>query len=231
MPHKEHYRLNLPHFQQPGQAYFVTWCLKDAVPKHALKRYTEELQILKSRIGEAGKAVSKPLLKPVDWNRQDSEIDLVLKKLKEKYYALRKKYIKAFNDYLDVQKNPSVDISKPENTTIIRNALKYWENKKLINYAFCVMPNHVHWVIKLLEKDLEGNPVYLEDILYSVKRFTSTQINKIECRNGALWQKESFETTIRDENHLYYAIEYTLNNPVNTGFVKERDEWHGLWSR
>ncbi len=92
------------------------------------------------------------------------------------------------------------------------------------------MPNHVHWVVELLENYEHGKPVYLEDILYSVKRYTATQINKLERRNGALWQKESFETTIRNEKHLYNAIEYTLNNPVNAGLVKNREDWPRLFS-
>jgi hypothetical protein len=56
MERKEYYKQSLPHFQQPGQAYFVTWCLKDSVPKKALKRYTQQLEILKSQI-DAGAAV------------------------------------------------------------------------------------------------------------------------------------------------------------------------------
>ena len=39
MKKKEHYKHILPHFQQPGQAYFVTWNLKDAVPAKAIARY------------------------------------------------------------------------------------------------------------------------------------------------------------------------------------------------
>ncbi|MCF6332515.1 MAG: hypothetical protein L3J11_04445 [Draconibacterium sp.] len=51
MKKKEYYKHNLPHFQQPGQAYFVTWSLKDTVPKKALKQYSQRLEILKSQIG------------------------------------------------------------------------------------------------------------------------------------------------------------------------------------
>ena len=50
MEKKEFYRHYLPHFQQPGQAYFVTWCLKDAVPPKALHTYTLKLEMLKSQI-------------------------------------------------------------------------------------------------------------------------------------------------------------------------------------
>lgn len=47
MTKKEHYRHLLPHFQQPGQAYFITWSLKDAIPKKTLERYTKKLEIIK----------------------------------------------------------------------------------------------------------------------------------------------------------------------------------------
>ncbi|MBT3383936.1 MAG: hypothetical protein HN778_20970 [Prolixibacteraceae bacterium] len=89
------------------------------------------------------------------------------------------------------------------------------------------MPNHVHWVFELYQKDSDNKPVYLQDILYSVKRFSAVKINKLENRTGAFWQKESFDTTIRDEKHLYYTIEYTLNNPVAAGFVKDWKDWAG----
>lgn len=43
MEKKEFHRANLPHYQQPGQAYFVTWNLQDAIPALALKDYSEKL--------------------------------------------------------------------------------------------------------------------------------------------------------------------------------------------
>jgi REP element-mobilizing transposase RayT len=109
------------------------------------------------------------------------------------------------------------------------DTLKFWNGKKLSNHAICVMPNHVHWVLQLFETDKNEKPVYLEDILYSVKRFSATEVNKLENRSGKLWQKESFDTTIRDEKHLHNAIEYTLNNPVKAGFVKDWRDWPGCW--
>ena len=252
MERKEFYKHNLPHFQQPGQAYFITWSLKDAVPKKALIRYTRKLELLKSQIqsfkspgaavsgrSESGAAVSEPL----DFEKRESEFAAPtsgkigaansdspeLKKLKMEYYSLRKKYIKAYDDLLDAERNPKINLSKPEHTKVIIETLKFWEGVKLENYAFCVMPNHVHWVFSVFEKDKNKEPVYLQDILYSVKRFTANRINVFENRKGELWQKESFDTTIRDEKHLVRAIEYTLNNPVSAGMVKEWKDWPGCW--
>jgi len=233
MQKKEYYKHNLPHFQQPGQAYFVTWSLKDAVPKHALQHFANKLEILRSQIKTdladsfSGLADSDP---PLEKESRFGDRETKIEKLKNKYNLLKKRYIKAYNDLLDVQLNPYIDLSKPENTEIIINALKYWEDKKLKNHAFCVMPNHVHWVFELFEKDVEGNPVYLQDIMCSVKRFSANEINKLENRSGSLWQKESFDTTIRDGKHLYYAVEYTLTNPVKAGFVSDWRDWPGCWN-
>lgn len=250
MSKKESYRHILPHFQQSGQAYFITWNLKDAVPPKALKRYSSQLEILKSQI-DVGAADSYPLLRKdadlnphppgvansdspeINANRNSRHPNTALpeiEKLRKEYYSIRKKYIKAYNHLLDAERNPTIDLSKPENTQTIIETLKFSQGKRLENFTFCIMPNHVHWVFQLFENDELGKPVYLEDILYSVKRFSASQINKLENRKGSLWQKESFDTTIRDEKHLYYTIEYTLNNPVKAGFVKDWKEWPGSWS-
>ena len=239
MEKKEFYKHNLPHFQQPGQAYFVTWSLKDAVPKKALIRYTRKLELLKSQIAGAGAAVSEPLnikkrgletASPACSESGAANSDSPeLKKLKIEYYTLRKKYIKAYDDLLDAERNPQINLSKPEHTKIIIETMKFWDGLKLENYVFCIMPNHVHWVFRVFEKDKNGDPVYLQDILYSVKRFSANRINVLENRKGELWQKESFDTTIRDEKHLVRAIEYTLNNPVSAGIVKEWNDWPGCW--
>ena len=268
MEKKEFYKHYLPHFQQPGQAYFVTWSLKDAVPKKALIRYTRKLELLKLQIQgfkDSGAAVSEP---PENKKRGSesvspgkecgletaphdcSELGAVnsdspdlkrgsesaspdnlpeLEKLKKEYYSLRKKYIKAYDDLLDAERIPKINLSKPEHTKVIIETLKFWDGIKLENYAFCVMPNHVHWVFRVFEKDKNGEQVYLQDILYSVKRFSANRINVLENRKGELWQKESFDTTIRDEKHLYFTIEYTLNNPVSAGMVKEWKDWAGCW--
>ena len=81
------------------------------------------------------------------------------------------------------------------------------------------MSNHIHRVFRLFEKDEEDNPVYLQDILQSVKRFSSAMINKKAGLKGILWEKVCFDSTILDNKHLYDAINYTQNNPVSAGFV------------
>jgi REP element-mobilizing transposase RayT len=214
MEKKESYKHILPHFQQPGQSYFVTWSLHDAIPPKALARYTSELNTLKSQ------------MKFLEQQKADlSEIE----KIKQEYYPVRRQYIKAYDDLLDLDRNPEINLSKPENLDIMLSSLQFWQGKRLQNIAFTIMPNHVHWVVRLFDKDPAENPVYLQDILQSVKRHSSNKINKAENRSGTLWQKESFDTTIRNDKHLYYAVKYTLNNPVKAGLVSDWRDWKGIW--
>ncbi len=69
--------------------------------------------------------------------------------------------------------------------------------------------------------------MYLQDILHSVKLFSSRKINELAGRKGTLWRDESFDITIRDRQHLHNSIEYTLNNPVKAGLVRKREDWKG----
>ncbi len=212
MEKKEFHCRHLPHFQQPGQSYFVTWCTADAVPPIAVKDYTQQLKLISSKIEmlKAKNAEDKSII--------DSEIELS---------KMRKKYVKAMDDLLHLDKKSIINLSHPKNTSDIIDTLLFWEGKRIKNYAFTVMSNHVHWVLKTLEKDEQGDPVFLQDILQSVKRFSANQINKNENRKGTVWHNESFDTIIRDDLHLQNAIHYTLENPVKAGLVKNWWEWEG----
>jgi putative transposase len=240
MEKKEFHRHYLPHFQLPGQTYFVTWCLKDAVHSKALRFYTQKLEILKTQMTGLG-LVDTDFSMEIKCNSKRMAIhlhesELVKSKspeivnLKKEYCAVRQKYYKTCDNLLAAKRYPLINLTKPENTEVIISSLKYWEGTKINNYAFTIMSNHVHWVFVLLEKDKDGKAVYLQDLMQSVKRFSANGINKLENRQGSLWQKESFDTTIRNEKHLRNAVAYTLNNPVVAGLVSEWKLWPGNFS-
>ncbi|WP_423129821.1 transposase [Gaoshiqia sp. Z1-71] len=214
MEKKAFYRRTLPHFQQPGQAYFVSWNLKDAIPPKALTRYVKKIDELKAQIV---------------FQKEQKTDKKIIEELETNYYSIRKKYIKAYDDLLNLGENLTIDLSEQENLKIIKEALHFWEGKKLENFAYAVMCNHVHWVFGVYKEDENKGLVYLQDIMQSVKRETSNRINKREKRTGPMWQKESFDITIRDDKHLYYAINYTLQNPVSAGLVSDWREWPGCW--
>ncbi|WP_320167735.1 transposase [Mangrovibacterium marinum] len=215
MEKKEHYRNDLPHFQQPGQAYFVTWCLLESVPPKACARYTKRLQELDNQL---------QMLK------QQRASSYVINKILADYRSTRKKYVAAYNRLLDLGTHPTINLVSAENLPIMRQTLSFWNDKRIENIAFCVMPNHVHWVLRTLPVDEAGKPVYLQDLMHSVKKFMATQINQLAGRRGSIWQPENFDTTIRDDVHLYRSVMYTLNNPVKAGWVDDWRQWPGSWA-
>ena len=89
------------------------------------------------------------------------------------------------------------------------------------------MSNHVHWMLSVFERDENGKPVYLQDILHSVKLLTARRINDNENLRGQFWEHESFETTIRNDWHFARVFSYVIGNPVKAGLVQYWQEWPG----
>ena len=75
------------------------------------------------------------------------------------------------------------------------------------------MPNHVHAILRPLQPKTDP----LEKILQSRKRRTSREINSKLGLAGELWQEESFDRIIRDEEHLDRCLQYIGANPRRGG--------------
>jgi putative transposase len=87
--------------------------------------------------------------------------------------------------------------------------------------AWVLMPNHVHLVVDVWQ-------VPLSKLLNHWKGRAAYQANRFLGRQGHFWQKEYFETLIRDERHLRQAVRYTENNPAKAGLVRDPNDWR--WS-
>ncbi len=76
--------------------------------------------------------------------------------------------------------------------------------------CYVVMPNHIHAIVRpLVACDND-----LEDILHVWKGRSAYEINQRLGRTGKLWQRESFDRIIRDEEHLWRVIQYIGRNPL-----------------
>ncbi len=95
--------------------------------------------------------------------------------------------------------------------------------------AWVIMPNHVHVVVGPV-RSLDGDRLRpgLEDLLRGWKGASARRINQVLGRTGALWQRESFDRWIRDQEHLERSIAYVQDNPVRAGLCREAAEWR--WS-
>ena len=211
---KESYRGNLPHFQLPGQWYFVTCVLNGTFPFSVLKEHSEKIRLLQLKIAQS-----------VEQNHGNIE----LLSLKKKYILYRMRHFFMMEKLLNNSDFQGISLVKEQNRKVIEESLKFWEKKRLTNHAWCIMPNHLHWVFTLNQKDEMGRPVYLQNVLHSVKLFSSRRINENENRKGQLWMHESYDITIRNEMHFRNVIEYTINNPVKAEFIENWMEWPGTF--
>jgi REP element-mobilizing transposase RayT len=96
-------------------------------------------------------------------------------------------------------------------------AFLHFQEERYFVSSFVVMPNHCHAVVRPFESS------DLEAILGSWKGFAARAVNKLLKRHGSLWQDESFDRIIRDEEHLFRVLQYIGRNPSVAGL--EREQW------
>ena len=122
---------------------------------------------------------------------------------------------------------------------IAEDALLHFQNDRYELLAWCVMPNHVHVLV-----DVRLTP--LGKMLQSWKRFIATQAEAILAerrsptrqvadddsnepgRRPALqlrWQREYWDTFMRDEELERKAVRYIDNNPMKAKLCRTAEEW------
>lgn len=74
--------------------------------------------------------------------------------------------------------------------------------------AFCLMPNHYHFVVYLKEAD------GLERLMRSVMTSYSLYFNKKYARVGTLFQNHFLASRITDESYFWHISRYVHLNPV-----------------
>lgn len=104
-------------------------------------------------------------------------------------------------------------------------------------YAFCLLPNHFHFLIRVKEdltafRNLEGhNASNRNPVTQTFTNFFSTYtkaINKQQNRTGSLLQENLKRKLIDEEKYLTEIVFYIHNNPVHHNICKKLDEY--VWS-
>jgi putative transposase len=116
------------------------------------------------------------------------------------------------------------------NAATVREALHHFDGNRYELASYVIMPNHVH----LIARPLTGEEDALEDILQSWKQFTAKRINGRSAASGAVWQEESFDRIVRDEEHLYRCLQYIGTNAARAKLPPDacprwvRPQWESL---
>src|SRR5438128_7480443 len=97
---------------------------------------------------------------------------------------------------------------------------------------FVIMPNHFHGVVVLLDPITVGAGLKpapsrhgIPEIVRAFKTFSARPINEMRRAPGvSIWQRNYFETVIRNEQSLNRIRQYILDNPARWEFDRENPE-------
>jgi len=98
---------------------------------------------------------------------------------------------------------------------------EYTQENRVDVLAYCLMPNHVHFIV------VPKKEKSLSKLFNNTHMRYSQYLNKQRGVKGHLWQGR-FYSSILDDAHLYRAIRYVENNPVRAKIVKKA--WEYKWS-
>ena len=102
---------------------------------------------------------------------------------------------------------------------MVQETLLHFDGERCRLIAWCVIPNHVHAIVEVLD----SHP--LRNIVKSWKSFTSRQANARLGRTGPFWEVDYFDRYMRSERHMMQTVEYVENNPVKASLVDDPTAW------
>jgi carbamoyl-phosphate synthase large subunit len=113
----------LPHWQQEGATYFITFRLADAVPASVLGQWREELETWLK-------------FQPEPWDSETA-------------YEYQRRAFEIREEWLDAGHGECL-LQRPELAQIVADTLRHFDRERYVLDAFVVMPNHVHVLVKPL---------------------------------------------------------------------------------
>ena len=95
------------------------------------------------------------------------------------------------------------------------------EKSQLGVLSYCLMPNHVHFVV------VPHSQQALSRFFCEVHKKYARRTNALNDWKGHLWQQR-FYSVVMDEQHCVAAMRYVELNPVRAGLVRRATDWR--WS-
>jgi putative transposase len=118
----ERHHKNLPHWQQEGATYFLTFRLDDSIPRHLLTIWQDERDIWLR-------------LHPEPWSPQ----------IEEEYHN---RFSGRIDHWLDEGHGSNL-LQDPPASGIVASVLQTFDGMRYTHHAWVVMPNHVHALFTL----------------------------------------------------------------------------------
>ena len=178
----------LPNWERSNSIYFVTFRLADSLPLHVARALEQERSRLQHAIS-GGSSVERS--------------------------QAREAFSIEFERALDAGYGEAL-LADPRIAKLIAETLTHFDGDRYRLIAWCVMPNHVHVVVRTDE---------LSKVVHSWKSFTAHKANEILGRSGGFWYREYFDRLVRTDEELERIVAYVMGNPEKAGL---RD-WPWRW--
>jgi menaquinone-specific isochorismate synthase len=188
-------RGRLPHWEKDSATYFITFRLADSLPKSVLERIESERRAIVATANQLHRDLSPD---------ERKKLQLLSTNVIERY--------------LDCAAG-ACQLRNPIVADEVAATLRHFDEKRYRLFAWCVMPNHVHVVVRLFP----GHT--LAAVVHSWKSFTAKQVNRILRASGAFWQREYYDHLIRNEGEFERAVRYVAENPEKANLK----QWRWVW--
>jgi putative transposase len=110
--------------------------------------------------------------------------------------------------------------SSPENYLfLLRTIKKYLPGYDLTFIAYCLMPNHYHFLIRVNLDD------QLSPFLQVVFNSYSQAYNRQEKRTGTLFEGRAQYRLVDTTDYVLQLARYIHLNPVSAGLVRHAEDW------
>jgi len=96
----------------------------------------------------------------------------------------------------------------------------------LESLAFVVMPEHLHWLVRLPAGSNLSQGVRL------LKGRTAHRVNAYCGRRGRLWQRGFYDHALRRDEDVARIARYIVANPIRRGLVRRVGDyplWDAVW--
>ena len=102
----------------------------------------------------------------------------------------------------------------PRIAKLCEEALLFFHNERYELLAWCVMPNHVHVLVHVWEW-----PLWKMEVAW--KKFVAPKALALQ----SFWQREYWDTFMRDDAQEKRAISYVESNPAKAKLCRVAEEW------
>ena len=110
---------------------------------------------------------------------------------------------------------------------LIVREIREFETKQIAQtLAFVVMPDHLHWLMRI------NNHQTLSNLVRLFKGRTARAVNVVQQRQGPVWQHGFHDHAVRIDESLVEIARYVIMNPVRARLVEQPGDyslWDAIW--